>query len=71
MKIFMLVVSLPLSKKLGLNKPIICGASMAGQVCLAVAIRYREVGAGGAIPLQGSDYLNMVSSIGFNVLGHL
>lgn len=32
---------------------------MAGQVCLAVAIRYREVGAGGAIPLQGSDYLNM------------
>ncbi|KAI9733401.1 MAG: hypothetical protein M1834_003485 [Cirrosporium novae-zelandiae] len=46
-------------KTLGLNKPIICGASMAGQVCLAVAIRHEEVGAGGSIPLQGSDYLNM------------
>lgn len=40
-------------KKLGLSKPIICGASMAGQVCLAVAIRADEVGAGGTIPLQG------------------
>ncbi|KAK0118360.1 hypothetical protein ONS95_012648 [Cadophora gregata] len=46
-------------KALKLNKPIICGASMAGQVCLAVAIRADEVGAGGTIPLQGSDYLNM------------
>ena len=46
-------------KKLGLNKPIICGASMAGQICLAVAARAEEVGAGGTIPLQGSDYLNM------------
>jgi hypothetical protein len=40
-------------KELGLRRPIICGASMAGQVCLAVAIRHREVGAGGTIPLQG------------------
>lgn len=40
-------------KALGLRRPIICGASMAGQVCLAVAIRHREVGAGGVIPLQG------------------
>ena len=40
-------------KALRLNKPIICGASMAGQVCLAVAIRAEEVGAGGTIPLQG------------------
>lgn len=48
-----------LVKKLNLNKPIICGASMAGQVCLAVAARAEEVGAGGTIPLQGSDYLNM------------
>ncbi|KAF1352991.1 alpha/beta-hydrolase [Lizonia empirigonia] len=46
-------------KELGLRRPIICGASMAGQVCLAVAIRHREVGAGGTIPLQGSEYLNM------------
>ena len=29
------------------------------QVCLAVATRAAEVGAGGTIPLQGSDYLNM------------
>jgi pimeloyl-ACP methyl ester carboxylesterase len=40
-------------KALGLRRPIICGASMAGQVCLAVATRYKEVGAGGTIPLQG------------------
>ncbi|KAJ4374633.1 hypothetical protein N0V86_007506 [Didymella sp. IMI 355093] len=46
-------------KELGLRRPIICGASMAGQVCLAVAIRHKEVGAGGTIPLQGSEYLNM------------
>lgn len=46
-------------KKLGLKKAIVCGASMAGQVCLAVAARNSEVGAIGTIPLQGSDYLNM------------
>ncbi|KAK6088101.1 hydrolase protein [Seiridium cupressi] len=44
-------------KGLCLNEPIICGASMAGQVCVAVAIRSDEVGAGGTIPLQGCDYL--------------
>ncbi|KAF2850180.1 alpha/beta hydrolase-like protein [Plenodomus tracheiphilus IPT5] len=46
-------------KALGLRRPIICGAGMAGQICLAVAIRHKEVGAGGTIPLQGSEYLNM------------
>ncbi|KAK4499410.1 hypothetical protein PRZ48_009924 [Zasmidium cellare] len=46
-------------KKLKLNKPIICGASMAGQISLACAIRYKEVGCVGTIPLQGSDYLDM------------
>lgn len=30
-------------KALKLNKPIICGASMAGQVCVSVAIRAEEV----------------------------
>jgi hypothetical protein len=40
-------------KKLGLRRAIVCGASMAGQVCLAVAIRNREVGVSGVIPLQG------------------
>jgi len=44
---------------LKLNKPIVCGASMAGQVCVSVAIRAEEVGAGGTIPLQGCDYLTM------------
>jgi hypothetical protein len=46
-------------KTLELQKPIICGASMAGQVCVAVAIRAEEVGAGGTIPLQGCDFLTM------------
>lgn len=32
---------------------------MAGQVCIVVAIRAEEVGAGGTIPLQGCDYLAM------------
>jgi hypothetical protein len=40
-------------KEIGLRRPIICGASMAGQVCLAVAVRHKEVGAAGTIPLQG------------------
>lgn len=38
---------------LGLNKPIVRGASMAGHVCLAVAIRSEEEGARGVIPCQG------------------
>ncbi len=46
-------------KALKLDKPIVSGASMAGQVCVAVAIRADEVGAGGTIPLQGCDYLTM------------
>lgn len=46
-------------KALKLNKPIVCGASMAGQVCVAVAIRNDEVGSGGTIPLQGCDFLTM------------
>ncbi|KAL3445552.1 Alpha/Beta hydrolase protein [Aspergillus insuetus] len=46
-------------KVLKLNKPIVYGASMAGQVCIAVAIRAEEVGAGETIPLQGCDYLTM------------
>jgi hypothetical protein len=37
---------------LGLSKPVVCGASMAGHVCLAVATRAEEVGAGGVIPCQ-------------------
>ena len=37
---------------LGLKKPIVCGASMAGHVGLAVALRAEEVGAGAVIPCQ-------------------
>ena len=48
-------------KVLRLKKPIICGASMAGQVCVAVAIRAEEVGAGGTIPLQGCDFRYVVT----------
>ena len=40
-------------KTMNLKNSTLCGASMAGQVCLAVAIRTGEVGAGGTIPLQG------------------
>ena len=46
-------------KKLSLNKPIVCGASMAGQISLACAIHADKVGCGGSIPLQGSDHLDM------------
>jgi pimeloyl-ACP methyl ester carboxylesterase len=46
-------------KKLHLKSPIICGASMAGQISLACAIRADEVGCIGTIPLQGSDFLDM------------
>lgn len=42
-------------KKLGLNKTIVCGASMAGLICLAVALRNDEVGAFATIPVQGCE----------------
>ncbi|OJD36508.1 alpha beta hydrolase fold family protein [Diplodia corticola] len=45
--------------KLQLVKPIICGASMAGQACLAIAMRNAEVKAGGTIPLQACARLTM------------
>ena len=44
-------------KKLALKRPVVCGASMAGQVCLAVAIRNNEVESGGVIPLESCDHL--------------
>ncbi|KAI9691076.1 MAG: hypothetical protein M1822_008696 [Bathelium mastoideum] len=40
-----------------LNRPILVGASMAGQICLAVAIRNAEVRSGGVIPLEACDYI--------------
>ncbi|RKK85021.1 hypothetical protein BFJ69_g1720 [Fusarium oxysporum] len=46
-------------KALGLKKPIVCGASMAGHVSLAVAIRAEEVGAGAVIPCQAAEFTDM------------
>ena len=40
-----------------LKKPIVVGASMAGQICLAIAIRNSEVHSGGVIPLEACDHI--------------
>ncbi|KAL9087515.1 MAG: hypothetical protein Q9165_006626 [Trypethelium subeluteriae] len=40
-----------------LHRPIVVGASMAGQVCLAVAIRNAEVWAGGVVPLEACEHI--------------
>lgn len=44
-------------RKLKLKSPIVSGASMAGQVCIAVAMRAKELGVGGVIPLEGCDHI--------------
>lgn len=44
-------------KKLDLKRPIVSGASMAGHVCLAVAIRAHELGVSGVIPCEGAEHL--------------
>ncbi|KAF2009419.1 alpha/beta-hydrolase [Aaosphaeria arxii CBS 175.79] len=46
-------------KKLCLEKPVVCGASMAGHVSLAVALRVDEVGAGAVIPCQACEFTDM------------
>ncbi|KHN98347.1 alpha/beta hydrolase fold family protein [Metarhizium album ARSEF 1941] len=46
-------------KALGLKKPIVCGASMGGHVCLALALRTAEVGVGGVIPCQACEFTDM------------
>ncbi|OQU96563.1 hypothetical protein CLAIMM_02628 [Cladophialophora immunda] len=43
--------------KLKLKHVIVSGASMGGQVCLAVALRAREMGVRGVIPCEACDYL--------------
>ncbi|KAL6699277.1 alpha/beta hydrolase fold family protein [Trichoderma pleuroticola] len=45
-------------RKLNLHRPIVCGASMAGHICLAVAMRADEINIGGAIPCEASDYVS-------------
>ncbi|KAF2239646.1 alpha/beta hydrolase-like protein [Viridothelium virens] len=40
-----------------LSRPVVVGASMAGQVCLAIAIRNAEVQAGGVVPLEACEHI--------------
>ena len=42
---------------LRLQHPIVCGASMAGQVCLAAALRASELGLSGVIPCEACEHL--------------
>ncbi len=44
-------------KRLNLRNTIVCGASMAGHICIAAAIRAKELGVRGAIPCEGCDHL--------------
>jgi len=50
-------------QKLKLKKPIVSGASMAGHVCLAVALRAKELGVSGVIPCEGCDHLPAAAAI--------
>ena len=43
--------------RLKLQRVIVSGASMGGQVCLAVALRARELEVGGVIPCEACDYI--------------
>lgn len=47
-------------QKLRLHQPILCGASMAGHVCLAAALRAKEMGIGGVIPVEAAEYLSLI-----------
>lgn len=44
-------------KRLNLRNTIVCGASMAGHVCLAAAIKARELDIHGSIPCEGCEHL--------------
>lgn len=50
-------------KRLKLQNTIVCGASMAGHVCLAAAIHARELDIHGAIPCEGCDHLPFTQPI--------
>ncbi|KAK5137927.1 hypothetical protein LTR08_006696 [Meristemomyces frigidus] len=50
-------------KSLNLRNTIVCGASMAGHVCLAAAIRARELGIHGSIPCEGCEHLPFTQPI--------
>ena len=44
-------------KRLNLRKTIVCGASMAGHICLAAAIKAKDLDVHGSIPCEGCDHL--------------
>ncbi|KMP06831.1 hypothetical protein CISG_07721 [Coccidioides immitis RMSCC 3703] len=50
-------------EKLKLHRPIVSGASMGGQVCLAVALRAEELGVSGVIPCEACDHLPLTQPI--------
>lgn len=50
-------------KGLKLSDVIVCGASMAGHVCLAVAIKAREMDVIGSIPCEGCEHLAFTQPI--------
>ena len=50
-------------KRLKLRNTIVCGASMAGHVCLAAAIQARELDIHGAIPCEGCEHLAFTQPI--------
>jgi len=50
-------------ERLGLRSVVVCGASMAGHVCLAAALRAQELGIIGSIPCEGCDHLPFTQPI--------
>ena len=50
-------------KRLHLRNTIVCGASMAGHVCLAAAIRAAELDIHGSIPCEGCEHLPFTQAI--------
>lgn len=57
-------------QRLQLRQPIVSGASMAGHVCLAVALRAKELGVGGVIPVEAAEHLPLVQP-SYELSGHL
>jgi pimeloyl-ACP methyl ester carboxylesterase len=43
--------------KLGLQQVIVCGASMAGQICLAISLRAKEMGVAGVIACEACAHI--------------
>ncbi|KAK3110828.1 hypothetical protein LTR53_014480 [Teratosphaeriaceae sp. CCFEE 6253] len=49
--------------RLGLQRTIICGASMAGHICLAAAIHAKQLNVHGSIPCEGCEHLPFTQPI--------